>query len=81
MTLVCDALREAMVGVNAAVYLKPIITSYAIQNRLEDALQLIKDTKEVQLAGQESGDDHNLTGMFLTLSSSQSGTANQSSSI
>lgn len=57
VSLVCNAMREAMLSSDSALYLKPIVTSFAIQDKLEDALQLIKDTKEMQLANEGARND------------------------
>ena len=52
--LVCSALRDAMLAVDAELYLKPVLISYASQGQLEVALALLKDAKEARMAREAS---------------------------
>ena len=44
------ALREALRAIDAAAYLRPLVTSHAAVGDLHGALRLIRDAKEAQLA-------------------------------
>lgn len=50
---VCEALRDAMSKADAQRYFKAILTSLSKVGRLPDALRLVKDLKEAELAAEE----------------------------
>ncbi len=55
VAVVSSAIRQALQGVSAAAYLRPIVTSHAINGDLEGALAAIKEAKEAQLRSSASG--------------------------
>ena len=51
---VIKTLREALRGLDAKLYVRPLLTSYSALGDIHGALRLIKEAKEEQLA-RESG--------------------------
>ena len=50
---VIKALREALRGLDAKLYVRPLLTSYSALGDIHGALRLIKEAKEEQLSQRE----------------------------
>lgn len=62
VALVNRALQGAMRSRDPELYIKPLLTSHATQGELEEALTLIKDAKEAQLAREASNGQASTSG-------------------
>ena len=63
VALVNRALQSAMRSQTPELYIKPLLTSHATQGELEEALSLIKDAKECQLAREASNGQASTSGL------------------
>ena len=65
VALVNRALQKALRRRSPELYMKPLLTSHATQGELEEALQLVKDAKEAQLAREASNGEASTSGEDL----------------